>query len=148
MNSMIFRIERELFPRLAHDHKLFGMKMNTNYWWDVGTMSSYMKAEHFFINSKRIITTVGGFVKNICNRLGYVSLPLSSLFAVKNDVVGFEVDSGKIESIRKGNIPIREPDFERYFKSAIFSGKLKVTTDPSEIKYADVCKGHHRRNTL
>ena len=70
--------------------------------------------------------------------LGYVGLPLSSLLAVKNDVVGFDVDSGKIESIRKGNIPIREPDLEKYLKSAISSGKLKVTADPSEIRNTDV----------
>ena len=70
--------------------------------------------------------------------LGYVGLPLSSLLAVKNDVVGFDVDSGKIESIRKGNIPIREPDQEKYLKSAISLGKLKVTADPSEIRDADV----------
>ena len=70
--------------------------------------------------------------------LGYVGLPLSSLLAVKNDVVGFDVDSGKIESIRKGNIPIREPDLEKYLKSAISSGKLKLTADPSEIRDADV----------
>ena len=70
--------------------------------------------------------------------LGYVGLPLSSLLAVKNDVVGFDVDSGKIESIRKGNIPIREPDLEKYLKSAISSGKLKVTADPSEIRDTDV----------
>ena len=70
--------------------------------------------------------------------LGYVGLPLSSLLAVKNDVVGFDVDSGKIESIRKGNIPVMEPDLEKYLKSAISSGKLKVTADPSKIRDTDV----------
>lgn len=55
MTPRKFKIEHELFPRLAREHKLFGMKMNINYWWDVGTMPSYLKAEHFFINSKSII---------------------------------------------------------------------------------------------
>jgi len=55
MTPRKFKIERDLFPRLAHEHKLFGMKMDINYWWDVGTMSSYLKAEHFFINGKGII---------------------------------------------------------------------------------------------
>jgi len=50
-----FKLEEELFPRLAHERKLFGMRMDINYWWDVGTMSSYLKAEHFFINNKGII---------------------------------------------------------------------------------------------
>jgi len=55
MTPRKFKIERDLFPRLAHEHKLFGRKMDINYWWDVGTMSSYLKAEHFFINGKGII---------------------------------------------------------------------------------------------
>jgi len=50
-----FKLERDLFPRLAHERKLFGMRMDINYWWDVGTMSSYLKAEQFFINNKGII---------------------------------------------------------------------------------------------
>jgi len=50
-----FKLERDLFPRLAHERKLFGMRMDINYWWDVGTMSSYLKAEQFFINNKKII---------------------------------------------------------------------------------------------
>ena len=55
MTPKKFKLERDLFPKLAHSHELFGMKMNINYWWDVGTMSSYLKAEHFFINGKGII---------------------------------------------------------------------------------------------
>ena len=55
MTPRKFKIERELFPRLAHEHKLFGMKMDINYWWDVGTMQSYLKAERFFINGEGII---------------------------------------------------------------------------------------------
>lgn len=50
-----FKLETDLFPRLAKDHLLFGLPMKINYWWDVGTMSSYLKAEHFFINGKGII---------------------------------------------------------------------------------------------
>jgi len=50
-----FKLERDLFPRLAHERKLYGMRMDINYWWDVGTMSSYLKAEQFFINNKKII---------------------------------------------------------------------------------------------
>jgi NDP-sugar pyrophosphorylase family protein len=55
MTPRKFKIEYDLFPRLAHERKLYGMKMNINYWWDVGTMESYLKAEHFFINGKSII---------------------------------------------------------------------------------------------
>ena len=50
-----FKLETELFPELAKKHLLFGKSMKINYWWDVGTMSSYLKAEHYFINGQGII---------------------------------------------------------------------------------------------
>jgi NDP-sugar pyrophosphorylase family protein len=50
-----FKLETELFPELARKHLLYGFPMDIRYWWDVGTMSSYMKAEHFFINERGII---------------------------------------------------------------------------------------------
>lgn len=55
MTPRKFKIEYDLFPRLAQEHNLYGMKMNIKYWWDVGTMASYLRAEHFFINDKSII---------------------------------------------------------------------------------------------
>ena len=50
-----FKLETELFPSLASKHMLYGMKMNIKYWWDVGTMQSYLKAEQYFINGEGII---------------------------------------------------------------------------------------------
>ncbi|WP_298278386.1 nucleotidyltransferase family protein [Ferroplasma sp.] len=50
-----FKLETELFPTLATNHILYGMKMNIKYWWDVGTMESYLKAEQYFINGEGII---------------------------------------------------------------------------------------------
>ena len=70
--------------------------------------------------------------------LGYVGLPLSSLLAVKNDVIAFDVDTNKIQSIMKSNIPIIEPDLEKYLRAAILSKRLELTTDPSGIKDSDV----------
>ncbi|MEM4091154.1 MAG: nucleotidyltransferase family protein [Thermoplasmatales archaeon] len=50
-----FKLETELFPDLARKHLLYGLSMKLNYWWDVGTMPSYLKAEQFFINGQGII---------------------------------------------------------------------------------------------
>ena len=50
-----FKLETELFPSLAIKHMLYGMKMNIKYWWDVGTIESYLKAEQYFINKEGII---------------------------------------------------------------------------------------------
>ena len=50
-----FKLERDLFPELARSRKLFGSLCKLSYWWDVGTMPSYLSAEQFFINGKAII---------------------------------------------------------------------------------------------
>ncbi len=50
-----FKLEQELFPELAREKKLYGSLCQLSYWWDVGTMSSYLKAEQFFINNHNII---------------------------------------------------------------------------------------------
>ena len=50
-----FKLEQDLFPELAKENKLYGSLCKLSYWWDVGTMSSYLKAEQFFINNYDII---------------------------------------------------------------------------------------------
>ncbi len=50
-----FKLENTIFPRLAEEKKLSGYVANVNYWWDVGTMDSYLKAENFMINKKGIV---------------------------------------------------------------------------------------------
>ncbi len=50
-----FKLENTLFPRLADEKKLSGYVANINYWWDVGTMDSYLKAENFMINEKGVV---------------------------------------------------------------------------------------------
>lgn len=50
-----FKLENELFPKLSKEGKLFGSISEIKYWWDVGTMDSYLKTEEFLINSERIV---------------------------------------------------------------------------------------------
>lgn len=50
-----FKLEHDLFPELARTHKLLASLCKLSYWWDVGTMSSYLSAEQFLINDKAII---------------------------------------------------------------------------------------------
>lgn len=50
-----FKLEKELFPRLAQEGKLKGHISNINYWWDVGTIDTYLKAENFMINKKGVV---------------------------------------------------------------------------------------------
>ena len=51
-----FRLEEYLFPRLVKEEKLYGHVANLNYWWDVGTHESYLRAEDFIASKKGIIT--------------------------------------------------------------------------------------------
>jgi NDP-sugar pyrophosphorylase family protein len=53
-----FKLEHELFPKLAKEGKLYGKILNPTYWWDVGTLDSYINAEinliKYFSNKKKI----------------------------------------------------------------------------------------------
>ncbi|MEM3238142.1 MAG: nucleotidyltransferase family protein [Thermoplasmata archaeon] len=44
-----FKIEHDLFPMLAREKKLYGKLMKSGYWWDVGTLESYIEAENNLI---------------------------------------------------------------------------------------------------
>ena len=70
--------------------------------------------------------------------LGYVGLPLASLLARKFDVLGFEVDEGKVARIRKGISPINEPGLDSVLKEALESGMLTVSHDPSDLLETEV----------
>lgn len=50
-----FKVEDNLFPRLSSEGRLYGSLNKINYWWDVGTMESYIKTEKFLINSEGIV---------------------------------------------------------------------------------------------
>lgn len=50
-----FKLEDELFPRLAREGKLFSAPNKVKYWWDVGTMESYLKTEEFLINNSGVV---------------------------------------------------------------------------------------------
>lgn len=54
------------------------------------------------------------------------------------DVVGVDVDAAKIERLSAGKAPFFEPDFEPILERNIAEGRLKFTTDFSEIADADV----------
>lgn len=69
--------------------------------------------------------------------LGYVGLPLATLFAESGfDVTGVEPVLSKVESINRGESYIQDIPSEK-IKELIQSGKLKVTNDFSALKEAD-----------
>lgn len=50
-----FKLEDALFPRLAKEDQLSGLVMGIKYWWDVGTIDSYLKAENYMINNHGVV---------------------------------------------------------------------------------------------
>ena len=64
---------------------------------------------------------------------GYVGLVTSVCLAeVGHDVIGVDIDSTKINQLKKGQSPIFEQDIERYLKNNIELGRLKFTTSLEE----------------
>lgn len=50
-----FRLETGLFPSLAREGTLFGHEADLGYWWDVGTLDSYLKAEEYLLSRRGVI---------------------------------------------------------------------------------------------
>ena len=54
------------------------------------------------------------------------------------DVVGIDSDASKIEALSRGELPFYEPELPELLSKHVQSGKLKFTTDYSEIADCDV----------
>ena len=61
---------------------------------------------------------------------GYVGLVTGTCFAeVGNDVMCLDVDAGKIETLKRGGVPIHEPGLEEMIRRNVAGGRLRFTTD-------------------
>ena len=65
--------------------------------------------------------------------LGYVGLPLAVALAAKRDVIGFDVDQGRIDELARGHDRTREVEPE-----ALAASRLTLTADPAQCRGADV----------
>ena len=69
--------------------------------------------------------------------LGYVgSVSAACLAAYGHDVLGIDIDRGKVNCINRGGSAVVEPDLPQLISSSVRSGKLRATTD--QVTDADV----------
>ena len=54
------------------------------------------------------------------------------------EVVGVDVDAGKIAQLQSGRVPFFEPNLEELLAQELSSGRLKFTTDFSQLSECDV----------
>ena len=76
----------------------------------------------------------------------YVGLVTAACFAeLGNQVVGIDIDPGKVERLGRGQLPIYEPGLEEIVVQNIKAGRLKFTLDYAEglaaAQFAFVCVG-------
>jgi len=71
--------------------------------------------------------------------LGYIGLPTAVMFANSGfNVIGYEIRREVVEKISSGTAHIVEPEINELLQKAIKSGRLKVTSDPEDIKGKDI----------
>jgi len=65
--------------------------------------------------------------------LGYIGLPTASTFAAHGvKVLGVDINSEIVDTLRNGDIHIHEPGLRETYKTALASGNLTVSTQPEE----------------
>ena len=71
---------------------------------------------------------------------GYVGLSTATVFAeLGNDVLGADVDKGKVENLNKGIMPIFEPGLKELVERNIKEKRLRFTHENKEaIEHGDV----------
>ncbi|WP_166996477.1 UDP-glucose dehydrogenase family protein [Paramicrobacterium fandaimingii] len=71
-----------------------------------------------------------------CGYLGAVHA--ASLASVGHDVVGVDIDAAKVEALSNGRSPIYEPELPELLRAGIESGRLRFSTDMSDVRGATV----------
>ncbi len=71
--------------------------------------------------------------------LGRVGLTTAVCLAKKgHDVLGIELDAGRVETIQQGDAPLFEPELDHYLRDVIATRSLTVTTEPRENSKSEI----------
>ena len=71
-----------------------------------------------------------------CGYLGAVHA--AAMADLGHDVVGVDVDAGKVDRLSRGEAPFFEPGLQELLLSGLRSGRLRFSTDPSALSSADL----------
>lgn len=71
-----------------------------------------------------------------CGYLGAVHA--TAMASIGHDVVGFDVDAEKISRLASGEAPFFEPGFDALLRDTLATGRLRFSTDPSDLSSAQV----------
>ena len=71
---------------------------------------------------------------------GYVGLVVGACLAESgNDVIGADIDEGKIARLQRGEVPIFEPGLDRLLEENLSAGRLSFTTDVADaVRRSDI----------
>ena len=62
--------------------------------------------------------------------LGYIGLPTAATFATHGyEVIGVDINESVVNSLKLGKVHIQEPELNALFEQAVYSGKLKLSTE-------------------
>ena len=71
--------------------------------------------------------------------IGYIGLPTSTIFASEGyNVIGFDIDESKVDRLNSGETYIDEPGLAEILHDALSEGRLRASSDFSEINQCDV----------
>jgi UDPglucose 6-dehydrogenase len=63
---------------------------------------------------------------------GYVGLTTSiGMASLGHDVIGYDIDSAKVDMLKAGKLPIHEPGLDVILDDVLKSGNLQATSDLS-----------------
>lgn len=80
-------------------------------------------------------------ISNVCILgLGYIGLPLASVLATRGlKVFGVDINPKVLETLRKGELHIVEPDLDVLVRAAVGSGNLRLGERPEPSDYFVIC---------
>ena len=85
------------------------------------------------VEPKQVVSTRASLGHICVMGLGYIGLPTASMLANRGySVTGVDVSTGVVETINRGEIHIVEPDLDIMVRSAVNSGALNASTEPTE----------------